>query len=122
MQIHTASNFHHSIRSITIGCMENMYRDRMRKRMKELRITQVALAEKLGLTQGAVSKWMRGDGNPSEDTWERVAAALSMDVAYLRYGVGGNEKVADLIRMIGDIDENGVDLLISMASQLRSKK
>ena len=47
-------------------------------RMKELKITQESLAERLGVTQGAVAHWLSGRREPDLETISRVLAVLDM--------------------------------------------
>ena len=47
---------------------------------KELGLTQADLAERLGVTQEAVSAIERGKGSPSLDSIEKVAAAMRLQV------------------------------------------
>ena len=49
-----------------------------KSRMKEVRITQEALAEKLGVTQGAIGHWLNGRREPSLDIIIAIFKALGM--------------------------------------------
>lgn len=53
--------------------MNNWY-EPVRARMKAIRLTQEALAEKLGVTQGAVAHWLSGRREPDFETLERIFA------------------------------------------------
>lgn len=52
-------------------------------RRTQLKMSQVALANKLGITSGAVSKWEKGNGDPSLEMITKVAKALDVTVDYL---------------------------------------
>lgn len=53
--------------------MNNWY-EPVRARMKAMGLTQDALAEMLGVTQGAVAHWLSGRREPDFDTLERIFA------------------------------------------------
>lgn len=53
------------------------------QRRKELGMTQLALAEKLNMTDKAVSRWERGVGLPDIGSLEALAVALEVDLVEL---------------------------------------
>lgn len=55
-------------------------------RRKEMGMTQKQLADKLGVTDKAVSKWERGNGHPDIGSLEPLAAALDITVSELLRG------------------------------------
>ena len=66
---------------------------------REKNLTQRALAERLGLSDKAVSKWERGLGCPDISLLADLSAALDVDLAQMLSGglksndfVGGNMK------------------------------
>ena len=68
---------------------------------REKSLTQRALAERLGLSDKAVSKWERGLGCPDISLLADLSAALDVDLAQMLSGglksndfVGGNMKKA----------------------------
>ncbi len=54
------------------------------RQKKEL--TQVALAEELGVTSQAISKWERGQSFPDVSRLDELAELLDVTVAYLLTG------------------------------------
>ncbi len=60
--------------------------DRIRIRRKELNLTQLQLAEKLNVTDRAVSKWEKNDGNPDFSILPALANALDLSLDYLITG------------------------------------
>lgn len=64
---------------ITIG-------DRIRKRRKELNLTQLQLANKLNVTDRAISKWEKNDGNPDFTILPTLAEVLNVSLDYLIAG------------------------------------
>ena len=68
------------------------FSERLRTAMKLRQVNQVNLAGKIGLTQSAVSLLTRGETNPSDRTIRDICAALRINEAWLRGGVGEMER------------------------------
>ncbi|CDF94672.1 cI [Pseudomonas sp. SHC52] len=51
----------------------------VKAKMKELRVTQVVLAERLGMSQGGVGHWLTKRREPSVEDMNRVLQALGME-------------------------------------------
>ena len=66
--------------------------ERLRTAMKQRRVTQVDLASKIGITQPTLSKIIRDEANPSDRTIRDICAALRINEAWLRGGVGEMER------------------------------
>jgi len=62
------------------------WEDRIRTRMKELGMTQEDLAAKLGITRGAVTHYLAGRRVPPLKQFQRMAAVLKADPAWLQFG------------------------------------
>lgn len=50
-------------------------------------LTQQGLADRLGVSQSIVSHWLTGRRRPTFGRIERIASELSVDAAYLAFGV-----------------------------------
>jgi len=48
--------------------------------MEDARMSQTALAERMGVTQPMISAWARGEKRPSPANCDRLAEALALDV------------------------------------------
>lgn len=59
---------------------------RIKARMKELEITQEQLANKLGITRGAVTHYLAGRRAPPLRQFQKLAAVLKADPAWLQFG------------------------------------
>lgn len=63
------------------------------KRLKELRkkarLTQVEIAEKLGISQPAYASWERGTKKPTQENLVRLAQVLNVTIDYL---IGNSEE------------------------------
>lgn len=64
---------------------------RMRKRRKELALTQKALADIVGVSMAAVSLWEKEGAEPSARNLDAIANALNCDSNWLLKGAGDNE-------------------------------
>lgn len=60
--------------------------DRIKEKRKELGLTQLELAEKLNVTDRAVSKWEQGEGDPSIAILPELAKIFSVSLDYLMIG------------------------------------
>ena len=61
-----------------IVCPMNKWNLVAKARMKELKVTQESLAEKLGVTQGAVAHWLSGRREPDLETIGRILSSLGL--------------------------------------------
>lgn len=64
----------------------NTWADRIRSRMKELGLTQEELADKLGITRGAVTHYLAGRRVPPLSKFNEIARVLKADAAWLQFG------------------------------------
>ncbi len=92
---------------------------RMRWRRKEVKISQEALAERLGVTFQQIQKYERGTNRLSAGRLYELAEALDTDIGYFYEGVADvNAAVArgmaeDGEAFTGLIDSDAVDLVIA---------
>ena len=79
-------------------------------RLKELRkkanVTQVEVAEKLGISQPAYASWERGIKKPTQENLVKIAQVLNASVDYL---VGNSEEKSDEL--------DNIELLFRMNSK-----
>ena len=80
------------------------------RKMKNL--TQAALAEKLGITDRAVSKWERGKGLPD--------VSLMLDLCEI-FGITVNELLSGEEISMENINQKNEQLLLDMAKELEQK-
>lgn len=69
----------------------NTWESRIKSRMKELEMTQEELANKLGITRGAVTHYLAGRRVPPLNQFQKLAHVLKVDPAWLQYGVASSE-------------------------------
>lgn len=65
---------------------------RIKEARKRLSISQHKLAELVGVTQTAISRWENDDQHPGRQSYERLAEALQTDPGYLAFGGSINLK------------------------------
>lgn len=87
---------------ITIG-------DRIKKRRKELNLTQLQLAEKLNVTDRAVSKWEQNDGNPDFSILSTLAEVLDVTLDYL---IAGKTYRASNIENEENVEDENQDAIV----------
>ncbi len=67
--------------------------ERIIAKTKELRMTQVELAAKTGLTKGAVNQWFKGVSAPNGENLLRTASALGVTPEWLQTGKESRNRV-----------------------------
>jgi SOS-response transcriptional repressor LexA len=64
----------------------NTWATRIKSRMKELGLTQEVLAEKMGITRGAITHYLAGRREPPLRQFQKLATILKADPAWLQFG------------------------------------
>ena len=82
------------------------FSERLKKLRKEAGLTQVDVAEKLGISQPAYASWERGVKKPTQDNLVKIAQVLNVSIDYL---VGNSEEKSD--------DLDNIELLFRMNSK-----
>ena len=59
------------------------FSERLKESRKQARLTQVEIAEKLGISQPAYASWERGTKKPTQENLIKIAQTLSVTVDYL---------------------------------------
>lgn len=82
------------------------FSERLKKLRKEAGLTQVDVANKLGISQQAYASWERGVKKPTQDNLVKISQVLNVSVDYL---VGNSEEKSD--------DLENIELLFRMNSK-----
>lgn len=77
--------------------MEN-WRERVKRTMRDKKITQETIAEKLGVSQGTINHWLSGRRTPGVHQVSRLAEILNVSPAWLHYGEDSNVEPGPIIR------------------------
>ncbi len=65
---------------------------RIKSRMKELDMTQEMLASKMSITRGAITHYLSGRRVPPLKQFQKLAAILKVDPAWLQYGTTNSKE------------------------------
>lgn len=82
------------------------FSERLKDLRKQVGLTQVDVAEKLGISQPAYASWERGVKKPTQDNLVKIAQTLNVSVDYL---VGNSEEKTDEL--------DNIELLFRMNSK-----
>ena len=82
------------------------FSERLKDLRKQAGLTQVDVAEKLGISQPAYASWERGVKKPTQDNLVKIAQILNVSVDYL---VGNSEERIDEL--------DNIELLFRMNSK-----
>jgi phage repressor protein C with HTH and peptisase S24 domain len=90
--------------------------ERIIAKTKELRMTQVELAAKIGLTKGAVNQWFKGLSAPNGENLLNTAKALGVTPDWLQFGIESRKEASNVVltntpvaawNEESDLDEHG---------------
>lgn len=82
------------------------FSERLKKLRKNAGLTQVDVAEKLGISQPAYASWERGVKKPTQENLVKIAQILNVSIDYL---VGNSEEKLDEL--------DNIELLFRMNSK-----
>ena len=82
------------------------FSERLKTLRKEAGLTQVDVAEKLGISQPAYASWERGVKKPTQENLVKIAQILDVSIDYL---VGNSEEKSDEL--------DNIELLFRMNSK-----
>jgi putative transcriptional regulator len=82
------------------------FSERLKNLRKQAQLTQVDVAEKLGISQPAYASWERGVKKPTQENLVKIAQILNVSVDYL---VGNSENTEDEL--------DNIELLFRMNSK-----
>ena len=82
------------------------FSERLKKLRKDAGLTQVDVAEKLGISQPAYASWERGVKKPTQENLVKIAQILNVSIDYL---VGNSEEKLDEL--------DNIELLFRMNSK-----
>lgn len=82
------------------------FSERLKDLRKQAGLTQVDVAERLGISQPAYASWERGVKKPTQENLVKIAQILNVSVDYL---VGNSEEITDEL--------DNIELLFRMNSK-----
>lgn len=77
--------------------MDNVIGDRIKKRRKELKLTQVQIKELCGISNGNLSDFENGNKTPSANSLVALSKALHVSTDWILTGKDHKEDISDVI-------------------------
>ena len=86
------------------------FSERLKNLRKQAHLTQVDVAEKLGISQPAYASWERGAKKPTQDNLVKIAQVLNVSIDYL---VGNSDEYLkedelDNVELLFRMNSNGL--------------
>lgn len=100
-----------------------IFKENLRKRREELRLTQENLAEKAGLSYTFISQLERGEKEPSLRTAHKIARALKTSIDVLISEKESDEiATKQLLNLIKAKDKEDIDLAVKLVQVVMEEK
>lgn len=84
------------------------FSERLKNLRKQAHLTQVDVAEKLGISQPAYASWERGVKKPTQENLVKIAQILSVSVDYLVGNSDNTEDKLDNIELLFRMNSRGL--------------
>ena len=84
------------------------FSERLRNLRKQAHLTQVDIAEKLGISQPAYASWERGIKKPTQGNLVKIAQILNVSVDYLVGNSDNTEDGLDNIELLFRMNSKGL--------------
>jgi len=101
---------------------EDMFKHKQAYRLQMLRrkhgLTTRKLAEKLGVSNGIVSRWCRGDAYPTRKHVRVICEYFKVEPAWLIYGIDDKPQENDLSFVYDSLNDKNKDSLLDIARAL----
>lgn len=81
----------------------NGWQDRVKKRLRELGMTQDALARKMGVTRSAITHYLAGRRIPSLNQFSKLAQVLEANPGWLQFGSSLETPAEQVSRLISSL-------------------
>lgn len=75
-----------------------MLKDNIRKARLDVGLTQIEVAEKLGVAQAQYARWENGGRNPKDETVEKMADIFGVSFDYLKGRDDGLEEIIKILK------------------------
>lgn len=84
-------------------------------------LTQIEVAEKLGVAQAQYARWENGGRNPKDETVKKLAEIFGTSFEILKGRDDGLEEIVSLLREYKLTEEQKCSLLITLKNELNNK-
>ncbi|EMB79888.1 Cro/CI family transcriptional regulator [Streptococcus mutans 11VS1] len=98
-----------------------MLKDNIKKARLNTGLTQIEVAEKLGVAQAQYARWENGGRNPKDETVEKLAEIFDTSFEILKGRDDGLEEIVSLLRQYKLTEEQKHSLLITIRNELNNK-
>ena len=97
-------------------------KDNIKKARLDAGLTQLEVAEKLGVAQAQYARWENGGRNPRDDTVEKLAEILNTSFEILKGRDDGLEEIVSLLREYELTEEDKKEIITFLENFLANKK
>ena len=99
-----------------------MLKDNIKKARLDAGLTQIEVAEKLGVAQAQYARWENGGRNPKDETVKKLAEIFGVTFDKLKGRNDGLDDIVDLLRKVELTDEQKLEIYFLIKKYLGSVK
>ena len=99
-----------------------MLKDNIKKALLDTGLTQIEVAEKLGVAQAQYARWENGGRNPKDETVKKLAEIFGVTFDKLQGRNDGLDDIVDLLRKVELTDEQKLEIYFLIKKYLGSVK
>lgn len=99
-----------------------MLKDNIKKARLDAGLTQIEVAEKLGVAQAQYARWENGGRNPKDETVKKLAEIFGVTFDKLQGRNDGLDDIVDLLRKVKLTDEQKLEIYFLIKKYLGSVK
>ena len=99
-----------------------MLKDNIKKARLDAGLTQIEVAEKLGVAQAQYARWENGGRNPKDETVKKLAEIFGVTFDKLQGRNEGLDDIVDLLRKVELTDEQKLEIYFLIKKYLGSVK
>ena len=97
-------------------------KDNIKKARLDAGLTQIEVAEKLGVAQAQYARWENGGRNPKDETVKKLAEIFGVTFDKLQGRNDGLDDIVDLLRKVELTDEQKLEIYFLIRKYLGSVK
>ena len=98
-----------------------MLKDNIKKARQDAGLTQLEVAEKLGVAQAQYARWENGGRNPKDETVEKLAEIFGTSFEILKGRDDGLEEIVSLLREYELTEKEKKEIYTLIKEYLRNK-
>lgn len=96
-----------------------MLKENIKKARLNAVLTQLEVAEKLGLAQAQYTRWENGGRNPRDETVDKLAEIFGISIDYLKDRDYGLDDIVDLLRKVELNDKQKLEMYFLIKKYLK---